>query len=232
MIKKIFTKRQLSLFFQSALLLNIFSLFFNIIIYHFFSGYQLLDLLSENLNNLSMFMISITIISQSLIIFINKYQKFVERYKLLAITLAVIICTFFLWLLIIENDTQEKIVIFFSTLSASNHNYRLLITLLAISIMLIINFYRTLTHPSEVDYKSIPDMIRSTFRLVARRHLVMFIFIIGVIQFKTLNKFAQALLQHIKLSLFIDVNLLGIIIPIIWISAFIYYIYMQFRHRK
>ena len=232
MFKKIFTMQQLSLFFQIAVLINITGLFFDLIIYHYFPNNIALDLFAANLNNVSIFMICLVVISQAIIIFIDRHQQFIARYKILALTIEAFICTFFLWLLMIESDIQGKAIIFSSSLSKYDHSYKLLATLIAIFIYLVFDFYRTFTHPTTIDNKSIPKMIGSTIRLVARKHLIIFIFIFGIINFKTLNKFARALLHHSQSSLFFDFSLLEFIIPIVWIAGIIYYVYMQFHNKK
>jgi hypothetical protein len=232
MFKKIFTSQQLSLFFQIAVLINITGLFCDLIIYHYFSKNEFFKLFAENLNNLSVFMICLTIVSQALFIFTEKHQQFVTRYKIVAITLEACIGIFVIWLVTIEDDLQAKTIIFFSSLSKANHGYRLLCTLAAIFIMLIFDFYRTLTAPDTIDQKSVPEKLHSIFRLVIRRHLIIFIFIFGIIQFETLNKFAQALLHHSTSSLLFDFSLLEFIIPIGWIAAICYYFYQLRQPRK
>ncbi len=226
MLKKIFTTQQLSLFFQIAVLINITSLFFDIIIYHYFPHNHILKLLNANIDHLSVFMICITIISQALFIFTEKHAKFVEKYRLLALSLEACIGIFIIWLVTIESDIQTKAIIFSSSLSQFNHSYKLIFILAAIFIMIACDFYHTFKAPKIIDH-DVPQMLRSTLRIVVRRHLLILICIFGIVQFKTLHKFAQALLHHSQSSFIFDFSLLEFIIPIIWLTAIGYYIYQR-----
>lgn len=220
-----FTSKQLSLFFQIALLINIVGLFLDLIIYHYFSTNKFLKVFAENLNNLSLFMICLIIISQTIIIFTKNHPILVTRYKMLAIAIESFICVFFIWILSIENDIQGKSIIFSSSLSKSDHSYKLIFILIAIFIMLLFDFYRTLTHPQNIDTKTIPQVIRSVVKLVLRKHLLIFLCVFGIVKFKTLNIFAHALLHHSTSSLLFDLSLLEFIIPIAWLAALFYYFY-------
>ncbi len=233
MLKKIFTSQQLSFFFQIALLISIISLFLDLIMYHYFPHHELLQLFAENLGHLSVFMICATIISQVLFIFTKNHEQFITKYKILAMSLEACIGIFLIWLVTIEEDIKSKAIIFSSSLSKSDHSYKLIGTLIAIFIILILEFYYTLKKPPIIDDESIPNMLRSTFRIVIRRHLLIFICIFGIIQFKTLNKFAHALLHHSESSLIFDLSFLEFIIPIIWLLGIGYYIYQrQYPHEK
>lgn len=225
MFKKIFTSKQLSSWFQIALLINIIALFLDLIIYHYFSTNKLFKLFAENLNNLSLFMICLIIISQTIIIFTKNHPILVTRYKMLAIAIESFICIIFIWILSIENDIQGKSIIFSSSLSKSDHSYKLIFTLIAIFIMLLFDFYKTLTKPQNINPKTIPQVIRSTTRLVLRKHLFIFLCVFGIVKFKTLNIFARALLHHSASSLLFDLSLLEFIIPIAWIVALFYSFY-------
>ncbi len=225
MLKKIFTEQQISLFFQIAVLMNIAGLFLDLIVYHYFSDHQLLKLFAENLSHLSLFMICLTMISQALIIFRQRHQIFITKYKIAAITIEACICIFFVWLLTIESDIQGKVIIFSSSLSQFNHSYRLTLILIAIFIMLLFDFYKNLVTPPTINENSVSEMLRSIFKLVVRRHLIMLIFIFGIVNFTTVHKFSMALFHHSQSLFFFDLNLLEFILPIGWIVTIFYYLY-------
>ena len=225
MLKKIFTEQQISLFFQIAVLMNITGLFLDLVVYHYFSDHQLLKLFAENLSHLSLFMICLTMISQALIIFRQRHQIFITKYKIAAITAETSIAIFFVWLLTIESDIQGKVIIFSSSLSQFNYSYRLTLILGAIFIMLLFDFYKNLVTPPQINENSVPEMLRSIFKLVIRRHLIMFIFIFGIVNFKTIHKFSMVLFHHSQSLFLFDLKLLEIIIPIVWIITIFYYLY-------
>ncbi|MDP3788711.1 MAG: hypothetical protein Q8Q60_05355 [Candidatus Chromulinivorax sp.] len=227
MFKKIFTNKQLSLFFQIALIINIISAYCNLIVYHFFPDHKILKHIIDNFDHVGLFMICITIISQALFIFSERHQQFVTKYKILAISLEACICVFFIWLISIEDEIQSKTIIFSSSLSQYDHSYKLAFTLIAIFIMISLNFYKTLKNPMVINNESVPKMLGSIFRVVIRKHLIIFICFFGIIHFKTLHKFAQTLLHHSESSFLFDVSLLEFIIPIIWLLGIGYYIYQR-----
>ena len=233
MLKRIFSQKQLSLFFQIAVLMNITGLFLDLIVYHYFSHNQFLKLVTENLNNLSLFMVCLIMISQALVIFTQRHQILVTKYKIAAITIEACIGIFFIWLLTIENDIQGKVIIFSSSLSQFNHSYRLILILVAIFIMLLFDFYKNLMTPPKINQNSIPEMLKSIFILVFRRHIIMLIFMFGMVNFTTIHKFSTALFYHSKSLLFFDISLLEFIIPIAWIITIFYYLYQLSKdHNK
>lgn len=229
MFKKIFTNEQLSFFFQVALLTNLISLFFDMIVYHYFSDNQFLKLLVTNLDHVSSFVICLTIVSQALFIFSQRHEQFLTKYKIAAVTLEACIGVFFIWLLSVENDLQTKTIIFSSSLSKFDHNYKLILILIAMFIMLSLEFYRTIKTPAEINDGSISELLRSTTKVVLKKHLAIFICIFGMVQFKTLRKFAHALWHNSEASFIFDFSFLEWIIPVIWIVGIGYYIYQR-RH--
>jgi hypothetical protein len=232
-LKRIFSQQQLSLFFQIAVLMNITGLFLDLVVYHYFSHNELFKLLAENLNNLSLFMICLTIISQALVIFTQRHQILVTKYKIAAIAIEACIGIFFVWLLTIENDIQGKVIIFSSSLSQFNHSYSLALILSAIFIMLLFDFYKNLITPPKINQNSVPEMLQSIFRLVFRRHLIMFIFMFGMVNFTTIHKFSTALFHHSRSLFIFEVSLLEFIIPIGWIVTIFYYLYQLSKdHNK
>lgn len=227
MLKKIFTNQQLSRFFEIAIIINIVGLLSDIIVYHYFSNYPILKSINKNISFLSISMICLIIISQSVFIFMKKHQEFITRYKLLALTIEICICTFFIWLLTIDNDIQEKSIIFFSGTSRTDHSTKIVLALIGIIIMLIFNFYHTLKKPDDVNESSVPEMIHATFRLVITKHLLIFISFLGIFHFEKIHKFSVGLVHHSISSLFFYLKILGIIIPSVWIAAILYYIYQR-----
>lgn len=228
MFKKVFTSKQISLFFHIAVLMNLAGFFLDLVIYHFFSTNEYLKLLTENLNNLSVSMICLTIVSQALFIFAKRHEYLLTNYKLLAISIEACIAMLFIWLIAIEDDIHGKVIIFASSLSKSNNSYQLIITLTAIFIMLSLELYRAIKNPEKINNASVLQIVRLTFKLVLRKHLFLFILMYGILKFSTLKKFAIALLYHSKSSLLYKLSLLEFILPTLWIIA-IFYAYYQLK---
>ncbi len=232
MFKKIFTDKQVSLFFQVAIFFGIISFALDILIYHFFSHITILKMFTENLNNLSIFMGCLTVISRALRLFTENHEKLITKYKILGITVETCLAMFLLWLITIEGHIKGKFIIFLSSLSQFNHSYRLLFTLLVILSMLIFDLYRNIINPPVINKESVRQMLHSTFQIVIKRHVVIFIFIFAIVNFITLHKFSLALLHYSESSLLFNLSLLEIIIPIIWIAALIYHVYQLIQSKN
>lgn len=225
MFHKLLTNVQLSLLLQIAALINVIGLFSDLIIYHYFTHADLLICISENLNNLSIFMMCTILISQALIIFYKHHVKLFSQFPGIAITLATFITIFLLWLLMVENDIEGKFIIFYSAISQADHSYKSTIILTILTILLIIDFYTNLNDPIYLSNKTIFASIRSSFFMVLRKHLALIIFVYGLIHFKRIHTFSVAALNYSKESLLYDFSLLEFIIPTTWIGLICYYIY-------
>ena len=114
-IFKIFKTKQLSYFFQVAIIINIIGLLSDIIVYRYFPDHTLLKLICENLSNLSIFIVCLIIISQSLLIFTKNHPTLIHRYKLASLAIGMLIGTFFMWILTTDNNMQESFIIYIST---------------------------------------------------------------------------------------------------------------------
>jgi hypothetical protein len=229
MFQKIFTTQQLTSFFQIAVLMDIVALLLDLLIYHFFPNNYFLDILAINLNNASIIIIYGVLASQAIIIFIENHQKLYTQYKLLAITIELFIGVFLFSILKIDNDIKAKFIIFSSSLSLFNHSYKLIFLLLSIFIMLLIDFYHNLKTPTNINNESVLEILRSTCIQFLRKHLLIIFFIFGIVHFKKIHRFSVALFHHSQLSLFYDLQLLEIIIPIFWFGSIAYYFYQRFQ---
>src|SRR3989339_314274 len=212
-IHKIFTKRQLTYFFQIAIIINIIGLLLDIIVYRYFPDCIILQLICENLSNMSIFIVCLIIISQALLIFIKNHQTLVHRYKLAAIALGISISTFFMLILTTDNDVQENFIIYISKISRADDSNKAIIALLTIFIFLLYNLYHTLTKPDRINDASVPQTIRSIFRLVITEYILIFIFIFGIIHFTTMHKFSLEMVNDTKEALRFNVTLLEFLIP-------------------
>jgi hypothetical protein len=230
--KKIFTTEQLSLFLQIGALINVIGLFLDLIIYHEYANSTWLQICAENLNHLSVFMICLVIIPQALILFLKNHQKLLQAYPIATMTTESCMAIFFLWVLTIENDIEGKFIIFYSSVSRSDHSYRIIFILITIALLLMIDFYKNLEDPEIVDDASIPSIVQSSFGLVVRKHLLLLLFVYGVIHFKKIHKFSIAALNYSRSELFFNLTLLEIVIPIVWIAGFAYYAYIKIFYKQ
>jgi len=230
-MQKIFTSHQLSRFFQIAIIINIIGLLSDIIVYRYFSSYEILKSINENLSNLSIFIVCSIIISQAILIFIKNHKKLISKYELLAITSIICIAVFLFWLLTIDNDIQEKFIIFCSSTSQTSHDKRLIATLLGMFCMLIFNFYHTLEYPDKIDNKSIKEMIISVFKLVIKKYLLIFISIFGIFHFEKIQGFTHEILHYSKSAISFNLFLLKILLPLGWIGALGYYFYQKHQEK-
>ncbi len=227
-IHKIFTKRQLTYFFQIAIIINIIGLLSDIIVYRYFPDYTILQIICENLSNLSIFVVCLIIISQALLIFIKNNPTLIHRYKLAAIALGISISTFFAWILTTDNNMQEHFIIYISKISRTDDSNKAIIMLLTIFLFLLYNLYQTLIKPDKINDTSVPQTIRSVLRLVITEYILIFVFIFGIIHFTTMHQFSIEMVNNAKDALRFNVTLLKVLIPTAWIAAISYYIYTHY----
>ena len=230
MFKKIFTSQQLSLFLQAGALINIIGLFLDLIIYHYFSDSTILKIIAENLNTLSIFMICIVIISQAVLVFFKNHEKLFAQYPIAIISIEIVLAIFCLWVLTVENDIEGKFIIFYSSMSRLDHSYKIMLIIATLTLILIIDFYRNLKDPAIVDDQYVPNIVRSSFQVVIRKHIILLLFVYGIIHFKKIHKFSVAVLHYSQSTFLYDLTLLEILIPISWIAGIVYYVYTKFHH--
>ncbi|MBP6870071.1 hypothetical protein KBC04_04265 [Candidatus Babeliales bacterium] len=232
MFRKVFSNQQLSSFFQLAILMQLISLMTNLIIYHYFPEQDIVDNAMQLLNEISLFMMCLVIISQSISLFISKYKNFVERHTFIALTSIVSMSMVIFWVLAIDNDIQEEFIIFLSKTSLIDHSYELIAMLITIFMILLYDFYHTIKDPETINDKTVPEILKSAFRLVIKEHLFIFISLFGAFEIKKIHTFASMLLQYTKTSIMTDFTFLEILIPITWLIAIIYYIFDRFQTKS
>lgn len=234
MFQKIFTNKQLSLFFQIAVFIELISLMGNLIVYHYFPSYLFVKELLQVLNELGLFIICFIVISQILLLLTKKYTAFIHHHTFISLHIAIIITMVMFWILALDNDIQEEFIIFLSKTSLTNHSYELTIILLIIFIVLIIDFYHTLKEPETINEKNILEIVYTSIRLLLKEHFFIFVSIFGIFHIQKINQFALNLFHYTQTSAIADVTFLEILIPISWILACIYYIYnrLYMKHLK
>ena len=232
MLHKLFAHKKLSLLLNAGILINIIGLFLDIIIYHYYSNSNFLKIVALNLNNVSIFIICAIIISQTLLLFLKKHQKLMKLYPIATITIETCMAIFLFWMLTIENDIEGEFIIFYSSLSRLDHSYRIMFVIATITMLLIIDFYRSLEDQVVVNDRSVVKIVKESFYIVIRRHLLLLLFAFGIIHFTKIHKFAVTLLGYSKATLFFNLTLLEILIPISWIFAIGYYLYLTSTRKK
>ncbi len=225
---KFFKNQQLSFFFQIAIILNFVGLLLDIIVYRYFSDSEILKSLCLNIGNLSLFIICVIVISESLSIFIKSHKKLVTQYKFAAITIELLMSVFFMWILTTDNDIQEGVIIFLSEVSRLNNNNRVILLLIIICITLILSLYNSFKIQDKINKNSIQNMMKSTFKLIIQEYMIIFIILFGMIHFTKIHKFSQALIEDTKSSLLFNLTLLEIIIPTAWSIMLIYHVYHHY----
>lgn len=231
MFKKIFTQQQLSLFLQVGILINIIGLFLDLIIYHYFPYNNFMKILADNCNNASILIVCTIIISQALILFLKKHTKLRHQYPLATITITTCIGIFLVWILTIENDIEGKFIIFYSTASRFDHSSKVIFIIATITMLLIIDLYRTIENPTIINDRALPEVIRSSIQTVIRKHLLVLIFVYGIIHFTKIHKFSVAILNYSRSTLLFNLTLLEILIPISWLVAIGYYLYHKYNQK-
>lgn len=232
MLQKFFTNYQLSFFFRIAIFMQLLSLIGNLIVYHYFPNHTLIHNLLQFLNELSLFTICLIIISQVLRLLIKKNKNFIYRYKFISLHIGIVISMFLFWLLATDNDIQEEFIIFLSKISLTDYNYELTIILLVIFIALLIDFYYAIKEPEMINEKTIPEIVKSSFRLVIKEHLFIFISIFGVLHIKKIYEFSSNLLHYVQTSILTDFIFLEILIAMSWFITLLYYLYNHFYNKK
>ncbi len=231
MFKKFFTQTQLSLFLQIGILINIIGLFLDLIIYHYFPYNNFLKILADNCNNTSILIVCTVIISQALMLFLKKHTKLQHQYPLATITIITFLGVFLLWILTIENDIEGKFIIFYSTASRLDHSSKIIFIIATITMLLLIDLYRTLDDPTIINDHKLPEVIKSSVQIVVRKHIIILIFVYGIINFTKIHKFSVAILNYSTSTLIFDLTLLEILIPISWLVAIGYYLYHKYNQK-
>ncbi len=155
-----------------------------------------------------------------------------KLYPIATITIETCMAIFLFWMLTIENDIEGEFIIFYSSLSRLDHSYRIMFVIATITMLLIIDFYRSLEDQVVVNDRSVVKIVKESFYIVIRRHLLLLLFAFGIIHFTKIHKFAVTLLGYSKATLFFNLTLLEILIPISWIFAIGYYLYLTSTRKK
>lgn len=232
MLKKIFTNRQLSYLFQIAIILDTLTLLAFMIIYRYFPNFTLLKLLNENLDNLSIFMVCLIIISQSIRIFMHRYKKLISNYPLIALTTLLSICIFLAWVLIIDDTIGDEFVIFSSSVSRFDHSILVISVLIAICSSLLFDLYKTISNPDNIDKMTVPSMIQSVIRLLLIKYFFIFIAYFQLIKVNSFHQYSIEMVHETISSLMFNAHILGILIACAWVITISYYAYTKYYHKK
>lgn len=233
MIKRIFSLKFISKTFKIAVILNTIGLLIDLFAYHFNQQGNIFISIANVINNVSISIISLIIISQIFIIFINNHQKLVHQYKFLTVSIASCICLFFFWLIKVDDNIQEELIIFFSKSTRIHEaQTKTIIIIIGIFIMLIIDLYKEIKEPTSIDDSSIPQMLRSLCKKVINKHLFLLLCIFGIIHIQKLQKLSLKLLHQSELSFIEDFSLLEIAIPTGWCIALIYFFYQRYYKKN
>lgn len=232
MFQRIFTNKDLSWFFHMAVIMQLTSLMGNLLVHHFFPDYPYVELLLQVINETSLFIICLIFISQVLLLLAHKYKNFVMKHKFITLTAGVIISMIIFWLLAIDNDIQEELIIFFSKISLIDHSSQLTIILMIIFTILLIDFYNVIQESEPINEKSIPEMMKATIRLVIKEHIFIFIAMFGALHIKRIREFATELFDYTHVTIITNLKFLEILIPATWCVIFFYYMYHKFMKNK
>lgn len=230
--KRFFTSEQINRFFQAAICINIIGLISDIIGYHYFPDNDLIKITNQNLSNLSIAMICLVLISKAILLFIQRHKSLITKHKLLAITCIIFLANVLYLFLHIDNDIQESFVIYFSNISATNHDYRITLLLIGLLGMLIFNFYRNVQKPEHINAKSVPTLLRSTFNLVIKEYLFIIVALLGIFRITYFKNFAVQIIEYSKATLHAQIMFIKIMIPISWVCIVGYYMYTKHLKTK
>jgi len=230
MFHRFFTDHQLSLFFKKASLMNLLCLLANIIHNRYYPQYKTMSYVIDNFNNLSLFITCIILVSQLIFIFRKNHVILIHRYNFIASTIEIVISTFSIWIVTINNNIEDDITIFFSKASVNSHDPKIMIVLLIVLLLLLINFFSTLKRSTQ-SIDSI-KMIRENVYQVFYKHIFILIIIIGIFNFNKLEEFSHTLLTKNKNSFLFSITILKIIIPSFWFLWISWCFYKKRNHIK
>lgn len=231
-LKKIFTDRQLSLFFQFAILINIVGLLSNIIVYRYFPNSIPMKFTNQNLSNLSILIISAILIPKTIFGFFKKHKKKIQQYKFTGVTIMITLSVFLFWILKMDNFIQEKFIIFFSNLSRIDHSTTNLSIVIVIFCLLIFSFYKNISTPEKINHENVLIIIYDTFRLLLTEYILIFLTVFTVLNIKQLNYFQSKILDYSLSSITNNITFIKIIIPISWFFMISYYVLNYFFRKK
>ncbi|MGZ6250886.1 MAG: hypothetical protein ACXWL2_02560 [Candidatus Chromulinivorax sp.] len=232
-VKRLFSENQLSMLFQIGLNINVLQLLFTMIIYHFFPQNNNFIFILNIIDQVSFILVGTILISQALLVFTYRHQTMINRYKLFGVTIIISMGIFFLWLINIDNDMQQKFIEFMSNAARTDHNSRVIFATITLFLLLVLDFYRTVKNPVYINENSVPELIRQVLQLVVRKYLGIFIITFGIIHVKKLHNFALWILQYSKSTIEYDLSWLEILIPAGWIIALIIFLwYRLFKHKN
>lgn len=227
MFERIFTKKQLSFLFNSAVVLNIIVLIFHIIVYRYFPHAQVIKTVIKNISNLSIFIVCLIIVSQAILIFAEQHKTLHEDYKLVALIIEAILCIMFLWLLNINSNIETKFIIFCST-TWRQGNKKIIIVIAAFMALMFYNFYKMIIKKSNsVTNHSVPQILHSTVNSVMRKYFLIILSVLGIFNFARLHTFSLSILRYTLDSLFFDFGLFKISLFVLVIGGILYYLHKR-----
>lgn len=233
MLKTIFTEKQLSYFFHIAIIINNIGLLFDVLAYYYLPEYDYIKAIGENLSTVSIFIISLIFISQSLFIVRKNYKKLTPQYKPLTIMVKACISVFFIWLLITDDSLEEQFIIYSSHAARTHADYNISIVLIGLMIMLAINFYQILKiSRNKIHDISAHKIFYSILRTFIQKCLIFLSFFLGIYNYEKMHVLVIQFIQYTKCVLLLDLNTLIIIIPISWLTIGMYYHYCNHEHNR
>lgn len=228
-----YTYNELSRYFRFANILNILCLLSKLLYFRYIPNYILIGSIIDNFDNLSLFISSVIIISQYLLLFSKKYPNLIQH-KFLALTILSIISTFLILVLVFNNDMQDEAVEYYSTQSiAPHHKMKIIIIIMFMFIMLCLNLYHAAQkNENKVTSKSVRKNITDNVKLFFIEFLVFSIALTGIFHLHEFHDLSKIEFHDLLSKIFLYIKTVIYILILLWITAITYYVYTKFLSNK
>ena len=133
------------------------------------------------------------------------------------------------WIITIDSEIQENIIIYFSKSSITNHTPKIIVTMLTLCIVLCAEFYQDIMTPHLITTKTIPDIITSIVRLVIKEHILLLLCLYSLVHFDKIQRLAVHLLTISKTFFLQDMLVFAKLILLSWFLLLLYSIYTQIK---
>ena len=218
MFNKIINSSKVPFFFKSVAVFNLVCLIINLIFHNFLSQHTLITRFI-NYSSSATLLIMIGIISlKGILLFLDEHKKMNSGIKIIKETIITVLTIFFIVLIFLDEEIEEKIILFINNSTNNINNPMTMITVGIVMLIFTKGIYDISTMPNKkIDANYVKDEISTHFKRLAIKIITLSCIIFGSLHILGLQKLSVQILNYtekiLQASLIVAIGM----ITLLWI---------------
>lgn len=223
MLHTFFTIQKVSDFFRRISIIHLIGLISKILQVHFLPHAKTLSLIIDNSTRMSFSITAIMTIPLTLLFLKKKYPELINAHKLVWMSLATCVSTFFMFLIAVNHNIH-----FYMYIIENDHRTNIIYFMMFVIIILLLDLSHSIQQYKEHKLLSLEYLAIHTVRFIIYKYIILGAAYIKTFQISEVNTYTIEIISMVESTSALFIKLLFYMLIIIWIAAFINYIYSYF----